>query len=146
MSIFYINPVINPTKTDDISYFLEGQDYIIFSRTQGSQAWIEFSDYEITTDYSILPFSQYQTKVGAIVQNKAINHPFTTSNVSGFANFYFSKSSNSLKYQREVQKISAVFSYIGGLIGALTAVLFLMKTYTDTSLELTIAMALFKEP
>jgi hypothetical protein len=80
------------------------------------------------------------------VQTKAINHPFAVTNVTGYVNLYFSKSSNSLNYQRDVQKISAVFSYIGGLVGALTAVLFLMKTYTDTSLELTIAIALFKEP
>jgi hypothetical protein len=42
-----------------------------------------------------------------------------------------------------VQKISAVFSYIGGLVGAVTALLFLIKSYTDSSLEVTIGLSLF---
>jgi len=37
-------------------------------------------------------------------------------------------------YDREVLKISTVISYIGGLIGAIAAVLFMFKAYTDSSL------------
>lgn len=57
---------------------------------------------------------------------------------------YLAKSVNSLIYTRQVQKISAVFSYIGGLVGAITALLFLIKTYTDISLEITIGLHLFQ--
>ena len=42
-------------------------------------------------------------------------------------------------------KISAVFSYIGGLIGAMTAVLFVFKTYTENALEINLSMDLFYE-
>ena len=35
--------------------------------------------------------------------------------------------------KREVQKISSVFSYIGGFFGALTAALFIIKAYTDSA-------------
>jgi hypothetical protein len=54
------------------------------------------------------------------------------------------KSHSSLVYTREVQKISVVFSYIGGLVGAITAFLFLVKSYTDSSLEVNIGISLFK--
>lgn len=57
---------------------------------------------------------------------------------------YLAKSENSLVYSRQVQKISAVFSYIGGLVGAVTALLFLVKSYTDSSLEVTIGLNLFQ--
>jgi hypothetical protein len=60
------------------------------------------------------------------------------------ASVYFAKSSNSLVYNRQVHKISAVFSYIGGLVGAITAVLFLLKAYTDVSLEVSIGIKLFQ--
>jgi hypothetical protein len=53
------------------------------------------------------------------------------------------KSANSLVYNREVQKISVVFSYIGGLVGAITAFLFLVKSYADSSLEVTIGINMF---
>ena len=38
-----------------------------------------------------------------------------------------------------------VFSYIGGLVGAISAILFILKSYTDTSLEIAIARNLFRE-
>ena len=44
-----------------------------------------------------------------------------------------------------MQKISAVISYIGGLVGAITALLFLIKAYTDISLEISIGLNLFEE-
>lgn len=45
-----------------------------------------------------------------------------------------SRSNKSLVYQREVLKISTVISYIGGMIGAIVAILFVVKAYADCSL------------
>jgi len=43
------------------------------------------------------------------------------------------KSGNSLVYTREVQKLSSVFSFMGGTIGAISALLFIIKIYTSLS-------------
>jgi len=43
-----------------------------------------------------------------------------------YLTFSVVKSTKSLVYNREVQKISSVFSFIGGLIGAIMAVMFLL--------------------
>lgn len=83
-------------------------------------------------------------KKGSIVESKAINHPYSIGSGTPYASVYLAKSVNSLLYTRQVQKISAVFSYIGGLVGAITAVLFLIKMYTDISLEITIGLHLFQ--
>lgn len=72
-----------------------------------------------------------------------MNHPYTAAQGGSVARIFFSKSENSLTFNRQVQKISAVLSYIGGLIGAITALLFLIKLYTDTSLEVAIGLSLF---
>ena len=48
--------------------------------------------------------------------------------------FYVEKSTDSHHYKRTVQKISEVFSFVGGIIGAGTAVLFFLNYYTDFSL------------
>ena len=50
-----------------------------------------------------------------------------------YANIVMFKSSTSIMIKREVQKISSVFSYIGGFFGALTAALFIIKAYTDSA-------------
>lgn len=41
------------------------------------------------------------------------------------------KSNTSLKIKRSVQKMTAIFSYIAGLFGAIATTLFLLRTYTD---------------
>jgi hypothetical protein len=50
-----------------------------------------------------------------------------------YANIYMFKSSSSFMIKREVQKISTVFSYIGGFFGAITAALFMVKAYSDSA-------------
>jgi predicted membrane protein len=54
------------------------------------------------------------------------------------------KSANSLVYNRSVQKISSVFSFMGGMIGAVSAVLFIIKIYTRLSFEISIAFEIFR--
>jgi hypothetical protein len=77
------------------------------------------------------------------VEERAIAQPYKITPGASYAGIFLAKSANSLVYTREVQKISAVFSYIGGLVGAITALLFLVKSYTDSSLEVTIGLSLF---
>ena len=60
------------------------------------------------------------------------------------SNVFFAKSKNTLTFKREFRKISAVISYIGGLVGAMIIVLFLVKYYTDSALEINISLDLFE--
>lgn len=145
LTMNYINPVISPTQPDHISYYLEANDYVIFSDTVGAEAWVYFSDFVINTDDSIWPLESNIVEKGSIVENKAINHAFSVTPMTPYASIYMAKSVNLLSYTRIVQKMSAVFSYIGGLVGAITAVLFLIKTYTDSSLEIMIGISLFND-
>ena len=55
------------------------------------------------------------------------------------------KSGRSLIYNREVLKISTVISYIGGLVGAVAALLFIVKSYTDTSLKMNVSLEIFDD-
>jgi hypothetical protein len=134
LNINYINPLINAMQKDYISYQAEMKDYIIFSRTMGSEAWLYFSDYTINTDESIWPYPYNTVRKGWIAQEKSINHPYTVGPRMPLVTLILAKSSNSLVYDRQVQKVAAVFSYVGGLVGAVTAFLFLVKSYTDSSL------------
>jgi ABC-type phosphate transport system permease subunit len=57
--------------------------------------------------------------------------------------FTFFKSSNSFNYSRSFQKIADCISYIGGLFGAITALLFFIKIYCQYSFEMGVGAALF---
>lgn len=100
LSLNYVNPVINPNSVNFMDYYLEGNDYIIFSDTVGSQAWVYFSDYSVITDNSIWPYLEGLYKNGCIVEQKAINHPYTVSSGVPYASVYLAKSENSLVYNR----------------------------------------------
>ncbi len=90
-----------------------------------------------------MPFTTNSIKQGLIVEERAVAQPYKVPPGAPYVAIFLQKSANSLVYTREVQKISAVFSYIGGLVGAITALLFLVKSYTDSSLEVTIGLSLF---
>lgn len=118
--------------------------YVIFGSGLGSETFLYFTDYTVSTDYSIWPYSSIAEDKGCMVEDLAVNHNFQT-NINGtFVTFYLAKSSNSIIYTREVQKASAVFSFIGGMIGAISAVFFIVKVYTNVAFEFSISFELFK--
>jgi len=73
-----------------------------------------------------------------------LTHTYSVEPSGFYAQFFFSKGSNSLVYSRQVQKISTVISYIGGMVGAITALMFLVKSYTDFSFESSVSFELFR--
>jgi len=73
-----------------------------------------------------------------------VDHPFQVNNNSIFAFFKLVKSSQSVTYNRSVQKLSSVLSYMGGMIGAISALLFILKWYTSLSYEISIAIDIIK--
>ena len=62
-----------------------------------------------------------------------------------FASFYLVKDQSSISIRREVQKISTVFSFIGGMIGAIMGLLFIVHNYTSFSFELAISYRVFNK-
>jgi predicted membrane protein len=74
-----------------------------------------------------------------------VNHHFQTHINGTYVTFNLAKSPNSIIYTREVQKVSTVFSFIGGMIGAISAVLFVIKIYNNLAFEFSISSELFKK-
>ena len=69
-----------------------------------------------------------------MINSKPVESTFSVGEQGLYAFAFIAKSSRSYKYKREVQKISTVLSYIGGLVGAISTVLFIIKAYTNISL------------
>ena len=55
------------------------------------------------------------------------------------AEFGFRKSSKKVTYSRAFNKFDAYFSYVGGLVGTIIGLIFIMKPYTEKSYEVSFA-------
>jgi hypothetical protein len=58
-------------------------------------------------------------------------YPYKIDNGTSLGIFYVMKDGAHLLYTRQVQKIFVVFSFMGGLIGAIMAALFIINSYTS---------------
>ena len=96
----YINPVINPNQPNFISHYVDGNDYILFSKDTGSQLWLRFSDYTINSDNSIWPFKTNSVKQGLIVEEKANTQNYKITPGKPLAAIYMAKSANSIVINR----------------------------------------------
>jgi hypothetical protein len=55
LNYYFVNTVINPQKTDYLSYYLEDRNYFTFTQTLGMTANIFISTFTIDTDLSLWP-------------------------------------------------------------------------------------------
>ena len=49
-TIYFINPLINPTNEEYLTYYLEDNNYIIFTKSLGAEGVLFMEGYSITTD------------------------------------------------------------------------------------------------
>ena len=123
---------------------MEDKDYIYFGKNLGSANYIFISDYDVTTDYSILPYTDKNTITGGVVMLP------TTISIQEVANgwygsFIFRKSANSYTFTRSFTKFDTVISYIGGLFGAIVGILFLMNHYKRTNFEICLGSSTYDD-
>jgi hypothetical protein len=96
----------------------------------------------VSTDVSLLPFSS------EISENiTRIPQPFNTqyymkTDILPHASITFKKSGQSTKYTRTFNKIDAYLSYVGGLVGTIIGIIFIMGPYTEKAFEISLAKKL----
>ncbi len=56
----------------------------------------------------------------------------------------FMKSTSSTTHSRSFNKIDTYFSYVGGLIGTIIGLIFIMSKYNETAYEISLAHNTFK--
>jgi predicted membrane protein len=72
-------------------------------------------------------------------------YPYRIDNGTSLGVFYVMKDGATSIYTRQVQKIFVVFSFMGGLIGAIMAGMFIVNSYTSFSYEIALAIHVFKD-
>lgn len=106
----------------------------------GTELDLYLSEVDVTTDNSIWPFSTIQSDVLYAINYAPVLYPFTVGNGTSFASFYIMKDPADTLLDRQVEKIFVICSFMGGLIGAVMATLFMMNSYTSFAYELALAL------
>ena len=60
-----------------------------------------------------------------------VNVPYFKNSKRAFAQIMFSKAGFTTTYTRSFNKIDAYFSYVGGLVGTIIGLIFILNNYTQ---------------
>ena len=70
--------------------------------------------------------------------------PFLKTNAKPYAVINFSKAPTTVTHTRSFNKFDTYFSYVGGLIGTIIGLIFLIQFYTQKAFEISISHKLLK--
>jgi hypothetical protein len=99
----------------------------------GAEMGMYLRQTDIASDNSIWPFEIVADDVVYSVSFPPLMYPYVADNTTSLGKIYVMKDGSHSIYTRQVQKIFVVFSFMGGLIGAIMACLFIVNSYTSFS-------------
>ncbi len=70
--------------------------------------------------------------------------PYLMTAYRPYAQISFNKASFTTTYTRNFNKVDTYFSYVGGLIGTIIGLMFILNSYSQKAYEISIAHKLFK--
>ena len=139
-NLFYLNTIITPDQASYKQHYFEERQYGFIGPTLGCDVKLQIADYTVSTDQSIWPFADEVVDNGLYFP-KEMSRKYYPRAFDSYS--YFSlqmiKSTDKYIFERTVQKISTIFSYIGGVISSLLTAFFIMNNYTSFSFEISIA-------
>ncbi len=121
-------------------YYVEDRTGIVFNHEIGANMDLYLTEISVTSDNSIWPFKDTSVDSVFSIPFTPIIYPTSYKAVSFYGQFCILKDYSNQYYERSVQKIFVVFSFMGGLIGAIMACLFIINTYTSFAFELALAL------
>ena len=131
-SIFYLNTIVTPDNPQYKRAYFEDRGYAYVGQSFGSDIMIEIAEYSINTDQSIWPFTDDLVDNGLFIPSTPSIRNFPISSIFPYYIYIrIIKSTDTYTFQRTVQKLSTIFSYIGGVISSLVTAFFVMNKYTS---------------
>ena len=121
-------------------YYVEDRTFIVFNKDIGANIDLYLTEISVSSDSSIWPFKDMSVDSVFSIPFTPIIYPTSFKANQFYGYFNILKDYSSQYYERSVQKIFVVFSFMGGLIGAIMACLFVINTYTSFAFELALAL------
>ena len=146
MKFQYLNTILNPQQSAYKQRYVEDRAYSYFGPTLGSVITLQAADYVVTTDESIWPFTDEVIDKGIFFPKEMDLQYFQRRQTSkNYARVEVVKSFDKYTYSREVQKLSTIVSYIGGVISCFLTAFFIMNSYTSFAFQVSMANQIFTE-
>jgi hypothetical protein len=123
---------------------LEDTNFVTFTSKLGAYSNAYVQDYSITTDESILPFTDPREDSGLIITEPFKDFNFEVTN-NFLARVFLYKSSTSMTFNRSFYKVDEFFSYVGGLVGVITGAMILLRAYNQANFEISLANYLLEK-
>ena len=92
-----------------------------------------------------MPYTDIQTESFTVLPQTFTNVPYYKNAKRAYAQVMFSKGASTTTYTRSFNKIDAYFSYVGGLVGTIIGLIFILNNYTQKAYEISISHKLFKD-
>jgi hypothetical protein len=105
----------------------------------GFLAYADIVEDSIETDISLLPFTDIISERVVRVPDKIVPQYYLKTPNYANAKIIFRKAAKTTLYTRSFNKIDSYFSYVGGLVGTIIGLIFIMGPYTDKAFELSLA-------
>ena len=120
---------INPGSQQYKEYYVEDQNYFMFTNKLGIQNTVSIEQANIETDISIMPYKDLKTESVTRI-TKPFHKDYVLTEGMPYSSIIFKKSSNVVKYTRSFNKVDSYLSYVGGLVGTIITLVFFMGKYT----------------
>jgi hypothetical protein len=98
---------------------------------------------KVETDVSILPYTSNEVEYITRIPDIFTKDYFHNTGAGGLASLIFKKSSKSVTYTRSFNKLDTYFSYVGGLIGTIFTLVFIVGKYTEVAYEVSLSKKVF---
>jgi hypothetical protein len=92
-----------------------------------------------------MPYADIQSESFTVLPQAFTNVPYYKNPKRAYAQIMFSKGASTTTYNRSFNKIDSYFSYVGGLVGTIIGLIFIMNIYTEKAYEISISHKLFKD-
>lgn len=97
----------------------------------------------IETDISIMPYAEIVSENVTSIPDSFTPSYYLPVPGQALAEVTFQKSTSVATYSRSFNKIDAYFSYVGGLVGTIIGLIFIMSFYTEKAYEVSLARKVF---
>lgn len=135
VSVVYLNTAFNSLSQTPENILMESVR-LTFTITQGAEAFVSLSTYQIQTDTNILPFESIDSLSGYTVDKVSSNN-YEIVWYFEHASCTFSLSSNSIFIERTIGKVDEILSFVGGLFGIIISFLgFFMMSFNEYRYQL----------
>lgn len=145
VKLYIVNTIVSPAKPKPISNMIEKNIIVTFSQTTGTVGYAYIGDFTMSTDSSILPYTDYSYESGTFLDSYTTSTvPLSSVSTSNLVHFQFYKSTKSLTIIRTYGKLDSLLSYTGGLFSLIfTVIAFFFASYSQYSYEMSIGEKAF---